>query len=109
MREELPLKNSLFPFPLLSRLRQGCGFPRFLPPGRVIEAVHRLPIRPRDEVSVDIDRDLDGMVSHLLLDVGEALPVGDQERGVRVPQGMNWPGGLLPAETFLPGRPGWMR
>ena len=70
--------------------------------GRIFEhrgkPVDGLPVRPGDQVPVVIDGDLNGVVSSLLLDVGEGFPVPDEPRGVRVPQIMepNRPEARLP-------------
>ena len=48
------------------------------------EPVDGLPIFPGDQVPVGIYGDLNGVVSSLLLDIGEGFPVPDEPRGVRV-------------------------
>ncbi len=51
-----------------------------------VQAVNRRPIGPGDQVSVDIHRDLHTGVAELLLDIGERLPLLDEETRIRVPE-----------------------
>jgi hypothetical protein len=71
----------LFPWPLWAR--GGRIFPF---PVRIVESIHRLAVGPRDEVTIGIHGDLDGMVAHLVLHIGQGLAVRDQPRGERVPK-----------------------
>ena len=64
---------------------------------RVIETVDRSLVRPGDQVAVDVDRDLDRMVAHLVPDIGQGLALADQERGKRVPERVG-----LPVADFRP-------
>lgn len=48
------------------------------------QPVHGLPVRAGDQGPVDVDRDLDRRVPHLLLHVLRGLAVLQQQRGERV-------------------------
>jgi len=50
-----------------------------------VQAIHRSLIRARYQVAVNVDRDLDRVVAHLVLHVGEGLTVLDEARGEGVP------------------------
>ena len=50
-----------------------------------VQAIHRSLIRARYQVAVNVDRDLDRVVAHLVFHVGEGLTVLDEARGEGVP------------------------
>jgi len=67
-----------------SRLRGGCA--RW-----AVERIDHGPLTARDQVPVDVDRDLDRRVPELIANVGQAHAAADQEAGVRMAQGVRRP------------------
>ncbi len=65
------------------RLRLGC---RWLHWGRVIETIHRAAIRPRYQVSVGVDGDLNAAVAQLLLYVNHAFTLLEEQRRKGMPE-----------------------
>ena len=45
------------------------------------ESIDRFSVRPGDQVPVGIHGDLDGVVPHLVLDVGQGFPVSNEPGG----------------------------
>jgi hypothetical protein len=46
--------------------------------GLVVQAVHGGPVRPGDEVAIEVNGDLDRVVAELVSDVGEGLPLSER-------------------------------
>jgi hypothetical protein len=54
----------------------------------VVELVYGLLVATRNQMSVGVDRDLDTVVSHLLLDVGDGFALLQKQTGERMPEAM---------------------
>jgi hypothetical protein len=50
------------------------------------QPIDRLPVCPGDQVSVGVHGDLDGVVPHLILHIGQGFPVCDEPGCEGVPQ-----------------------
>lgn len=75
----------MLPFLALFRQRAGCVE---VASSRVIQPIYRLPVCPGDQETVSVHSDLDRMVPKLVPNVGQALPVLDQEASIGVPDGV---------------------
>jgi hypothetical protein len=75
------------PLPTISRGYGSCRSPFFIggcvgvAAGCVIQPVHRRPICPWNQVTIDVDGDLDRGMPHLLFDVHQAFAILKQQRG----------------------------
>lgn len=79
----------------LFRQRAGCVE---VASSRVVQPIYRLPVGPRDQVAVGVHGDPNRMVPKLVPNVGEALPVLNQEARIGVPEGV----GLAVAKCRAP-------
>ena len=50
----------------------------------IVQPVYRVPVRPGDDVPVDIDGGLDGCMAELLFDIVERLALLEQQAGKSV-------------------------
>lgn len=53
---------------------------------RLVESVHGGTVPARDQMTVGVYGDLDRVMAELIANIGKALALADEKRGVRVPQ-----------------------